>query len=245
MRAAIVIPARDEDATVGDVVRGARAAMPEARVIVVDDASRDRTAERAEAAGADVLRLSGHAGYAGALRAGYREAITDPLDVLLQMDGDGQHRPPDLPRLADALDGHDLVLGSRFMGPSPGYRIPRLRRAGMAACRWMAREVGGLRLTDPTSGLRAMRPSLAARIADEGFPDGLTETSLMIHLHRAGFRITEIPVIMRAGQGRSMHAGVAGATHLARISWVVLGQAAHRGDEALAPEAPAAPVART
>ena len=245
MRAAVVIPARDEAAAIGAVVRDARAAMPGARLIVVDDASRDHTAARAEAAGADVLRLGAHAGYAGALRAGYREALGTSPDIVLQMDGDGQHRAADLHRLAEALDGNDLVLGSRFMGPSPGYRIPPLRRAGMAACRWMAREVGGLGLTDPTSGLRALRASLAARIADEGFPAGLTETSLLIDLHRAGFRITEIPVVMRASQGRSMHAGLAGAAHFARISWAVLGQATGRGGEPRAPEAAPAPAART
>lgn len=245
MRAAIVIPARDEAIAIDAVVRGARQAMPAARVIVVDDASHDCTADCAAAAGADVLRLPAHAGYAGALQAGYREALDEPVDLVLQMDGDGQHRAPDLPRLADALDGCDLVLGSRFLGPSPGYRIPGLRRAGMAACRWMAREVGGLGLTDPTSGLRALRPSIAARIADDGFPAGLTETSLLIDLHRAGFRITEIPVLMRASRGRSMHAGVAGAAHFARISWAVLGQALGRGDAPRAAEPAPAPAART
>lgn len=245
MRASVVIPARDEGHAIGAVVQGALAVMPDARVIVVDDASRDHTAAEAERAGADVLRLHAHAGYAGALRAGYREALGEPVDVVLQMDGDGQHRPADLPRLLDALGGNDLILGSRFLGPSPGYRIPPLRRAGMAACRWMAREVGGLALTDPTSGLRALRRSLATRIADEGFPAGLTETSLLIHLHRAGFRISEIPVIMRASRGRSMHAGLSGATHFARISWVVLGQATGRRDEPCATDAAPAPVGRT
>lgn len=245
MRTSVVIPARDEGRAIEAVVLGALAAVPDARVIVVDDASRDDTAAAAERSGADVLRLGDHAGYAGALRAGYREALRDPVDAVLQMDGDGQHRAADLPRLVDALDGNDLVLGSRFMGPSPGYRIPPLRRAGMAACRWMAREVGGLALTDPTSGLRVLRRSLATRIADEGFPAGLTETSLLIDLHRDGFRIAEIPVIMRASRGRSMHAGLSGATHFARISWAVLGQATGRGEEPRAAEAAPAPVGRT
>lgn len=245
MRSVVVIPARDECATIADVVRGARAALPDARVIVVDDASRDATARVADGAGADVLRLRSHAGYAGALRAGYRHALAQPVDAVLQMDADGQHRADDLPRLAHALAGPDMVLGSRFLGPTPGYRIPPLRRAGMAACRWMAREVGGLGLTDPTSGLRAMRPAIAARIADEGFPSGLTETSLLIHLHRAGFHIAEIPVTMRASQGRSMHAGLAGAAHFARISWAVLGQAGRDEIGARPPDAAPAPAART
>lgn len=244
MRTAIVIPARDECIAISEVVHGARAALPDARVIVVDDASRDRTASLARAAGADVLRLRSHAGYAGALRAGYREALDGCVDLVLQMDGDGQHRACDLPRLAEAAANADIVLGSRFLGSSPGYRIPPLRRAGMAACRWMAREVGGLRLSDPTSGLRAMQPALAMRIAEDGFPSGLTETSLLIHLHRAGFRIAEIPVSMRASRGRSMHSGLSGAAHLARISWAVLGQATRDEADPRPADPTPAPVAR-
>lgn len=228
MRPAIIIPARDEAATIGDVVHGARTVLPHARVIVVDDASRDATAGLARAAGAEVLSLARQAGYAGALHAGYREALAVSPAAVLQMDGDGQHRPHDLPRLLDSLAGADIVLGSRFLGPSPGYRIPPIRRAGMAACRWMASSVGGIRLTDPTSGLRAMSPPAAARIAAGGFPAGLTETSMLIHMHRAGFTIREVPVCMRASSSTSMHAGLAGGAHFLRISWAVMGLAGDR-----------------
>lgn len=226
MQVAIVIPARDEQRSVGDVVTSARRTVPGARVIVVDDASSDGTADVASAAGAHVLRLTRHAGYAGALHAGYREAMDAPPDAVVQMDADGQHRADDLPALLAGLGPAHVVLGSRFLGPAPGYRIPPLRRAGMAACRWMATTVGGVALTDPTSGLRAMTPAAAARIARHGFPDGLTETSLLIHLHREGFRIGEVPVRMNAARSRSMHAGLSGGAHMLRISWAVMGMAA-------------------
>lgn len=228
MRPAIIIPARDEAATIGGVVAGALGAMPGARIIVVDDASRDATAALARGSGAEVLALTRQAGYAGALHAGYREALATSPCAVLQMDGDGQHRAEDLPRLLQALEAADMVLGSRFLGSSPGYRIPPIRRAGMAACRWMASSVGGLGLTDPTSGLRAMSPSAAAHVATQGFPAGLTETSMLIHMHRAGFVIRELPVRMRASSGASMHAGLAGAAHFLRISWAVMGLAAGR-----------------
>lgn len=226
MKTAIVIPARNEQASVGEVVTGTRASMPGAHIIVVDDASSDDTARHAARAGADVISLPAHAGYAGALRVGYRTALEGGATSVLQLDADGQHRPGDLPRLLGALRGADVVLGSRFLGPSPGYTIPPLRRGGMAACRWMASAVGGLSVSDPTSGFRALTPRVAGLIADHGFPSGLTETSLLIHLHRADIRIREIPVTMRASRGDSMHAGLAGGAHLMRISWAVLGLAA-------------------
>jgi glycosyltransferase involved in cell wall biosynthesis len=223
----IVIPARDEAATVGAVVRGARARLPGARVLVVDDGSRDATGALAHGAGAHVVQLSRPAGYAGALRAGYRVALGDGADVVVQMDGDGQHDPADLPAVLGALRDGDMVLGSRFLG-GLAYRIPPGRRVGMAACRWMAVRVGGLCLTDPTSGYRALRRPLAERLAAEGFPGGLTETSLLIHLHRRGVRLREVPVRMLPPSGRSMHRGLAGGAHFLRISWAVLALAAQR-----------------
>lgn len=223
MRTCVVIPARDEAHAIAAVVAGARRSLPMARVVVVDDASRDATAARARAAGAEVVRLNRHTGYAGALRVGYATALESAPDVLVQMDGDGQHRPADLPALLAALPGRDLVLGSRFLGGGPGYAIPPLRRAGMAACRWMATAVGGLALSDPTSGLRALTPAVATGLVDDGFPGGLTETSLLIHLHREGMRIAEIPVRMLPPTGRSMHDGLAGGVHFLRISWAVFG----------------------
>jgi len=225
---AVVIPARDEAGTVGAVVRAAREALPSATVIVVDDASGDGTGEEARAAGADVVRLDRHAGYAGALRAGFRAAADAGLGPVAQLDADGQHDPADLPRLLAALAGADLVVGSRFLTPG-GYRPPLVRVAAIAACRAMAGRVGGITVTDPTSGFRALRPRLARLLAEEGFPFGLTETSLLIALHRRGFRIAEAPVHMRPCPGASMHAGLAGGAHFLRISIAVLALAAGRG----------------
>ena len=222
----VVIPARDEAHAIGDVIAGVREHLPAARVIVVDDASRDGTSVMADRQGAEVVRLPSHAGYAEALRAGYRAALADDLGVLVQ------------------LDGADLVLGSRFLDGAPGYTIPRGRRVGMAACRWMASAVGGLHLSDPTSGFRVLSPDVAARLAEDGFPSGLTETSLLIHLHRAGMEIREVPVHMLPPTGRSMHAGLAGGAHFMRISWAVLGQArrGRTGAPGHAPAPEAAPV---
>ncbi len=221
----VVIPAHDEAHAIAGVIAGVREHLPCARLIVVDDASRDATAAEANGAGAEVLRLRSHEGYAAALCAGYRAALAKRLDVLVQMDGDGQHRPCDIPALLHGMERADLVLGSRFLDGRPGYVIPRGRRVGITACRWMAASVGGLHLSDPTSGFRALAPHVAAGLAEHGFPAGLTETSLLIHLHRAGVRIHEVPVHMLAPTGRSMHAGLAGGAHFLRIAWAVLGQA--------------------
>ena len=217
----VVIPARDEATSVGEVVHAALAAVPGAHVVVVDDASEDATPAQASAAGAEVVRLPGHAGYAEALRTGYRAALAAGATRLVQMDADGQHEANDLATLLDGLERYDVVVGSRFLGHS-GYPIPARRRAGIAACRWMTRTIGGFSLTDPTSGFRALRRPVAARVADEGFPDGLTESSFLIRLHRAGLTIGEVPVRMNPPTKDSMHDGLAGIVHFARISRAAL-----------------------
>ncbi len=223
----IVIPAQNEEHTVGVVVRDIRATLPDAHIVVVDDRSRDATALVARNAGAEVVRTPlGLGGYAQALQRGYQAAIAAGAHEIAQIDADGQHAAGDLHLLLDGLSRYDLVVGSRFLGP--GYRMPIPRRAGITVCRWMTRHIGRLPLTDPTSGFRAVRTDVAHEIAAHGFPDNLTEVSYLIRLHRSGRAIGEIPVTMRPPQDGSMHDGLAGVRHFGRIVRVTAGLALDR-----------------
>ena len=225
---AVVIPARDEEPTIAAVVAGARAALPGARVIVVDDASSDATGPAARAAGAEVLALGEWSGYAGALRGGYAAALAGGAAVVAQLDGDGQHEAADLPGVVAALAGADVVVGSRFLADG-AYRPPALRRAGMAGVRWLTARAGGPDLSDPTSGFRALRRWVAQDIAAAGFPRGLTESSFLIRLARGGARVAEVPVRMYPSEGVSMHDGWAGGAHALRIGWDMAGLVARPG----------------
>lgn len=217
MSIAVVIPARNEAATIGAVVRGVRTALPAAPIVVVDDASRDATGEQAAAAGARVMRLDRHRGYSAALIAGYRHALESGPTSVAQLDADGQHDPADLPRLLAARTRLDVVIGSRFLDPG-SYRVPIARRTAINACRWMGLRAGGPDLTDPTSGYRVMSAEVAAQLAASGFPRGLTESSLLVELSRRGLRVGEVPVRMLASPGPSMHDGLAGGLRFLRIS---------------------------
>lgn len=216
----VVVPARNEQESIAAVIADTRSALPDAHLVIVDDASRDDTAARAAEAGAIVVRLGRHLGYAEALRTGYRAALDAGATRIAQLDGDGQHRADDLVPLIDGLDHHDMVVGSRFL--ATGYPMSFPRRAGIEACRWMTRTVGGLTLTDPTSGMRALRRELAEEIASNGFPDGLTESSFLIRMHRAGHSIGEVPVTMHPPKNGSMHDGLAGVAHFGRIARATL-----------------------
>lgn len=210
----IVIPALNESPTVGEVVRETLATIPDAVVVVVDDASDDGTDRIAREAGAIVVVHRESKGYAEALRAGYAAVIEQGAERILQLDADGQHSAGDLPALLDGLERYDLVIGSRFKGA--GFPMSKARRIGIAACQAMVR-VCGLNVSDPTSGIRAMRLSVAKPLVQFGYPDGLTESSFLVWLLRRGLTIGEVPVTMSPADSASMHDGFAGVIHFGKI----------------------------
>lgn len=200
-RVLVVIPARNESATVAGVIREVRDAAPGADVLVVDDASGDGTAETAEAAGARVARLPFHLGVGGAMRLGYRYARDDGYDVVVQVDADGQHDPRYLPRLVAALDRADLVIGARFAGEGD-YRVGGPRRWAMRALSTVLSTIAGTRLSDTTSGFRAANRRVVELFADRYPMEYLGDTvEALSQAARHGLRITQVPVGMRPRAG--------------------------------------------
>lgn len=199
-----VIPAYNEESTVGGVVSQIQRACPSlAEVVVVDDGSADDTAEKATAAGATVLRLPVNLGYGAALRLGFRYAASRQWDYALVLDADGQHAAADIPALlAASRSGADLVLGSRFHPDcAEHYPVSRIRRAAMRLVSRVLRFRRGVVLTDPTSGFWAMsRPcvELFSQQLPAGYLDNLLGLSIAA---RAGLAIHEVPVAMAPRQG--------------------------------------------
>src|SRR5436853_5176520 len=115
-RSLVVIPALNEEASIAQVVKEVREALTDAHIVVVDDGSTDRTRMLARAAGADVISLPFNIGVGGALRAGFRFALRFGYQTVVQVDGDGQHDPDDIPRLLAGLGEADIVIGARFAG---------------------------------------------------------------------------------------------------------------------------------
>ncbi|MDP9464369.1 MAG: glycosyltransferase family 2 protein [Actinomycetota bacterium] len=205
----VVVPAFDEEACVGEVVTAVRTCGYEC--VVVDDASTDRTADVAERAGAIVIRLPINLGVGGALRAGFRFAIDTGAHTVVQVDGDGQHPTEQISALLRHLDdgGFDMVVGSRF---APGGVPPpqsTLRRAAIGVLSTTLRRRSGLKISDPTSGFRAIRDPLLHAFASN-FPHhylGDTFEALLV-AGRRGYRVAEIPVLMQSRQGGQPSAGL-------------------------------------
>jgi glycosyltransferase involved in cell wall biosynthesis len=189
-RVAVLIPALDCEATLGAVVRGARAHAE--LVLVVDDGSRDRTADVAKSAGAEVVRHATNRGKGAALRTGMQALLERGATHALTMDGDGQHLAGDLPALlaASADAPRALVLGARQH--PPGSLAP-IRVFGNAfANRWV-RIACGAALDDSQSGLRLypLRETLALGCRADRFA---FETEVVIRAVRAGWPLRTVPV---------------------------------------------------
>jgi glycosyltransferase involved in cell wall biosynthesis len=197
-RTVAVVPAFDEEEAIAGVVRDVRAFDPEIDVVVVDDGSRDRTADAAAAAGAVVVRLPFNLGIGAAVQTGFRYALERDYDVAVRLDGDGQHDAAELPKLLAPLerDEADVVTGSRFHGDDGSYRPPLGRRLGIT---WFAKLVSMLsrqRVTDTTSGFQALnRPAIALFARD--YPSDYPEVEATVLLLKHRLRLVEVQVEMR------------------------------------------------
>ncbi|MEW5735116.1 MAG: glycosyltransferase family 2 protein [Thermodesulfobacteriota bacterium] len=210
-RIAVVIPALNEEQRVGAVVAAVRRALPRAPVLVVNDGSSDRTGEEARRAGAMVAAHPFRMGYGAALVTGYRLALRKGADVVLQLDGDGQHDAAQAPLLlGPVLEGSaDIAIGSRFLSRN-GYRPPLMRRAGIRLFSFLA-SLAGVRVTDPTSGFRALSRRAFSMFAESPhFPSDFPDADVIVLSHRAGLAVCEVPAAMRPCPGKiSMHGGLA------------------------------------
>jgi glycosyltransferase involved in cell wall biosynthesis len=206
-----VVPAYNESATVAGVVRAIRMGAPGVDVLVIDDGSTDDTRERAEEAGARVLRHPFNLGIGGAVQSGFVYALDNDYDFMVQVDGDGQHDPGEIGRLEDAMrddPGVDMVCGSRFMTKERDYPAPISRRTGIHLFAFLLSRFVRERVSDPTSGFRLYNRraiELFARDYPHDYPE--VEAVLMLHHHR--LRMSEVPVRMfaRGGGVSSIGAG--------------------------------------
>jgi len=150
----IVIPARNEAAAIGNVVRTAKSEYPDAEIIVVDDGSTDATARTAEEAGAMVIRHPESLGNGAAIKSGARAACGE---ILAFMDGDGQHDPREIGQLLEKLDqGYHMAIGARDSGSHANVG----RLFGNKLYNELASRLSGRRITDLTSGFRLVRANL-------------------------------------------------------------------------------------
>jgi glycosyltransferase involved in cell wall biosynthesis len=192
----IVIPACNEAAAIGGLVRELAAAATWREILVIDDGSTDDTGSAAEAAGARVIRHPYNKGNGAAVKSGIRAASGE---YILIIDGDGQHRPADALRLTNRLGEYDLVIGARTSDTQAGPA----RRAGNAVLNWLASYLTEREIPDLTSGFRAARRDGLLEfihLLPNGFSTPATTTLAFI---KAGYNVAFEPVQARERVGTS------------------------------------------
>jgi dolichol-phosphate mannosyltransferase len=200
-RVLVIVPTYNEAGNLEPILGRLAAAVPTAHALVVDDGSPDGTGELAEKLAArdprvHVLRRTAKTGLGRAYVDGFRWALDRGYDVVVEMDADGSHAPEQLPRILEALESADLVLGSRYVagGEVADWPLHRLllSRAGNRYTRWALR----LPLEDATGGYRAARAELIDRlpfedVSSQGY---CFQVDWAWRAVRAGARVVEVPI---------------------------------------------------
>jgi glycosyltransferase involved in cell wall biosynthesis len=195
----IVIPAKNESAAIAEVVSTAKSEFPQAEIIVVDDGSTDATASIAEDAGANVIRHPESLGNGASVKSGARAAQGE---ILVFMDGDGQHDPREIGRLLEKLDhGFEMAVGAR--DSSSQASIARLFANG--TYNMLASKLSGRDIKDLTSGFRVVRASLFKKFLYL-LPNGFSyPTTITMAFLRSGYPVCYEPVTVARRNGNSSH----------------------------------------
>lgn len=191
MKIIAVIPCHNEEKAIYDLVTRARKYVD--YVIVADDNSTDKTIYEAVGAGAIIIQNNLKRGFGGNVMSGIREALLyfHP-DVVVTLDGDGQHNPDEIPQVIDAVckNEADMVIGARFLKE---YKAPRYRKVGIDIITWLYNLGYRDKINDGQSCFRAYSQKLLnnIKIEDRGF--GFS-TEILIKARVKGYRIKEVPV---------------------------------------------------
>jgi glycosyltransferase involved in cell wall biosynthesis len=191
----IVVPAYNEEHTIGDVIDRLRATLQKIGVVyeilVVDDCSRDRSAEISLSKHAAVYSLKQHMGKGYALRAGFSKAKGE---IIVTIDSDGSNRPEELPLLLKPIlqDKADLIIGSRFSGNAPTSG-KRFNAAGVRIFNLMIRVLTGAAVSDSQSGYRAMKSEVLENLNLKSGEYEI-ESEMLVKIAQRRFRVREVPV---------------------------------------------------
>ncbi|MDO8512117.1 MAG: glycosyltransferase family 2 protein [bacterium] len=202
MKIAIIIPAYNEEKCLKASIDAIKVSCPQGDIIVVNDASTDKTKEIAlSIPNITLLDLPINLGIGGAMRTGLTYVHRNNYDIAMQVDGDGQHDPVFIPNLLEVLnnDKADMVIGSRFL-KREGFTSSPMRILGIRIFSFLIYIVTGKYVSDSTSGFRLYNKQALAYAAKH-YPTDFPEPESIVMMFQRGFRLNEIPVIMKERQG--------------------------------------------
>jgi glycosyltransferase involved in cell wall biosynthesis len=190
----VAIPCYNEEVAIGSIVL--RAKMYADHVVVIDDGSRDKTSEIARIAGAEVLVHEHNQGKGSSIKDAFTYAEAIGAEVLVLIDGDGQHNPDEIPSLIAPIINNeaDMVNGSRFL--EGGNNVPKYRRVGQEVLTFTTNMGAKRKLTDTQNGFRAFSSKAFSAF---GFKQkGMAiESEMVMDAANANLKITEVPINVR------------------------------------------------
>jgi glycosyltransferase involved in cell wall biosynthesis len=221
MKTLVIVPAFNEEGSLPDLLDELRSYRDRYDVLVVDDGSRDNSAQIARERRVPVVQLPANLGIGGAVQTGFKYAVAKNYDIAVQLDGDGQHDPAWLDLvIAPILQGEaNCVIGSRYLRESfdREYRTPFFRRIGMIFSSFVLFMATGKWITDTTSGFRALDRKTLMYFSTE-YPIDHPEAEALLMLFQKGFAIKEVPVKMRSRQaGTSLFTWVKAIKYPVRV----------------------------
>jgi glycosyltransferase involved in cell wall biosynthesis len=195
-RIIVCIPAFNEEASIGNVIRAARIYASD--VVVCDDGSSDSTFQEAKNAGAIVIQHRVNKGYGAAIKTLFQAARDRQADIMVTLDSDGQHKPEQIGDVIKPIleDGYDIVIGSRFLNEEDKKKVPAYRSLGIKAITKLAQMTSHNDLTDAQSGFRAYsKRALSAIDLTEG---GMAvSTEILMRANQKNLLIKEVPITVR------------------------------------------------
>jgi len=200
LKVCAVIPAYNEEQTIGNIIKETKKYID--TIFVVDDGSKDRTAEIARENGARVIRHVINLGYGAAQRTGHKVAELEGFEYILQLDADGQHNPKYIPELLKFARDCDMVIGSRFLNHSY-KKYPLVRKIGIKFFTWMVKSLGSVDLTDITSGFKVYKVESLKKLGRTS--DKHPAVEQMLEIARKGFKIKEISIEMPVRENGESH----------------------------------------
>ena len=225
----IIIPAYNEQHSIERVLE--QLEMPQissiADVLVINDASTDRTPLLVKERGHLLVSHVFNLGYGSALQLGYKYAIRRGYHYVIQMDADGQHDPCNVRRIYERLkqpDAPDIVLGSRLVAGSESYPIGIAKRAAYLLFRLMIRVCTGKRIADPATGLQGLSRGAGLGYSKRNqFDFTYPDANMIMQMLLLGFQVVEIPSVMHARYtGKSMHSGLKPLIYMFQMTFSML-----------------------
>lgn len=201
MKIAVVIPCFNEEKSIAPLIKAfelvTRDLIDEYVPIVVNDCSTDSTKMLVKSLNCICIDLSVNLGIGGAVQTGFLYAFEHDFDLVIQMDGDGQHPPSELIKLVEnfKISNCDLIIGSRFL-ENEGFQSSTYRRIGISYFEKLIQYLIGLKITDPTSGFRAFGRQAISKVC-EYYPEKYPEPEILIYMFHNNLKIKEVPVIMK------------------------------------------------